>query len=195
VEKRTITAMFDDYQAATKAVTKLKSAGIPESDISLVSGNESIRKPGSFESPGTSDTTAEHAGTGAAMGAALGGGAGLLAGLGVMAIPGLGPVVAAGWLASVLLGAGAGAATGGIIGALTGAGIPEGVVGVGEAVELTSELVLPFHAVEKVVPVAKDDDEDRRDLATWIIVAPIDDRSNQRQLIVWPQKAPTAVVG
>jgi len=129
------------------------------------------------------------------MGAALGGGAGLLAGLGVMAIPGLGPVVAAGWLASVLLGAGAGAATGGIIGALTGAGIPEGVVGVGEAVELTSELVLPFHAVEKVVPVAKDDDEDRRDLATWIIVAPIDDRSNQRQLIVWPQKAPTAVVG
>jgi len=174
---------------ATKAVTRLKSAGIPESDISLVSGNESIRKPGSFESPGTSDTTAEHAGTGAAMGAALGGGAGLLAGLGVMAIPGLG--VAAGWLASVLLGA----ATGGIIGALTGAGIPEGVVGVGEAVELTSELVLPFHAVEKVVPVAKDDDEDRRDLATWIIVAPIDDRSNQRQLIVWPQKAPTAVVG
>jgi len=125
VEKHTIVAMFDDYQAATKAVTKLKSAGIPESDISLVSGNESIRKPGSFEPPANTDTTAEHAGTGAAMGAALGGGAGLLAGLGVMAIPGLGPVVAAGWLASVLLGAGAGAATGGIIGALTGAGIPE----------------------------------------------------------------------
>src|SRR6266550_4528241 len=63
VEKRTITAMFDDYQAATKAVSKLKSAGIPEADISLVGGNENMRTSGSSGAPATSDTTAEHAGT------------------------------------------------------------------------------------------------------------------------------------
>lgn len=55
----------------------------------------------------------------------LGGGAGLLAGLGILAIPGLGPVLAAGWLASTLVGAGAGAATGGLVGALAGAGIDD----------------------------------------------------------------------
>jgi len=59
------------------------------------------------------------------VGAAIGGGAGLLAGLGLLAIPGLGPVVAAGWLASTALGAVAGGATGGLIGALTGAGLSE----------------------------------------------------------------------
>jgi hypothetical protein len=63
-------------------------------------------------------------------------------------------------------------------------GCHEGAVGVREIVQLASELVLPFHAVEKVVPVAKDHDEDRRDLMTLIIVAPIDDRSDQRHLIV-----------
>ena len=55
----------------------------------------------------------------------MGGGAGLLAGLGMLAIPGLGPVVAAGWLAALAVGAAAGAATGGIVGALIGSGIPE----------------------------------------------------------------------
>ena len=53
----------------------------------------------------------------------IGGAAGLLAGLGLMAIPGVGPVVAAGWLVSTLTGAVAGGATGGVIGALTQAGI------------------------------------------------------------------------
>jgi len=84
-----------------------------------------MREVGSSGAAAASDSTAEDAGTGAAIGAAVGGGAGLLAGLGLLAIPGLGPVVAAGWLASTLLGAGAGAATGGIIGALTAAGVPE----------------------------------------------------------------------
>jgi hypothetical protein len=60
---------------------------------------------------------------GAGIGGALGGGAGLLAGLGLLAIPGLGPVVAAGWLAATAVGAAAGAATGGIVGALVDAGV------------------------------------------------------------------------
>jgi hypothetical protein len=71
------------------------------------------------------DDRAEGAGAGAGIGAGVGGAAGLLAGLGLLAIPGVGPVVAAGWLASTAAGAAAGAATGGIIGALTQAGVPK----------------------------------------------------------------------
>jgi hypothetical protein len=71
----------------------------------------------------TARTTAEAVGTGAGVGAAVGGTAGLLAGIGLMAVPGVGPVVAAGWLVSTLAGAVAGGATGGIIGALTQAEI------------------------------------------------------------------------
>ena len=72
---------------------------------------------------------AEDAAAGAGVGAVIGGTGGLLAGLGVMAIPGVGPVVAAGWLAATAVGALGGAAvggaTGGIVGALTDAGVPE----------------------------------------------------------------------
>jgi hypothetical protein len=57
------------------------------------------------------------------VGAAVGGTAGLLAGLGLMAIPGVGPVVAAGWLVSTLAGAAAGGVAGSVVGALTQAGI------------------------------------------------------------------------
>lgn len=62
-----------------------------------------------------------NAGEGAGIGAGVGGAAGLLAGLGMIAIPGIGPVVAAGWLAATA----AGAAAGGIIGAMTSAGVNE----------------------------------------------------------------------
>jgi len=63
------------------------------------------------------------AGTGATLGTVIGGGAGLLAGLGALAIPGVGPVVAAGWLIASLTGAGAGASVGGLLGSLLGHGV------------------------------------------------------------------------
>ncbi len=116
--KRTITALFDDYDDAVEAVGQLKEAGITDTDISLVSGRSSTRSA-------TDDDTISDAGKGAAIGGAIGGGAGLLAGLGMLAIPGLGPVVAAGWLASTLAGLAAGAATGGLVGALVDAGLTE----------------------------------------------------------------------
>ncbi|WP_375458677.1 hypothetical protein [uncultured Enterovirga sp.] len=131
---RTVTAMFDRYADATAAVTRLETAGIPHDNISLVSNDETERSrfdTASGTTSGTGVTGRDHpsaetgTGTGASVGTALGAGAGLLAGLGLLAIPGLGPVVAAGWLASTLVGAGVGAATGGIVGALTGAGIDE----------------------------------------------------------------------
>lgn len=71
------------------------------------------------------DAPATGAGTGATLGTVLGGGAGLLAGLGMLAIPGVGPVVAAGWLVATALGAGVGAASGGLLGSLVGAGVEE----------------------------------------------------------------------
>lgn len=128
---QTITAMFDNYDDAAKAVGKLESAGVPHANISIVSNDTATRgtyaeRPYATSGTGQdNDATEKGTGTGASVGTVLGGGAGLLAGFGMLAIPGLGPVVAAGWLASTLVGAGAGAATGGIIGALTGAGVDE----------------------------------------------------------------------
>jgi hypothetical protein len=119
---RTITAFFDDYDDAVEAVSRLRQAGITDADISLVSGSEKHR---SATRSNADDDTASDAGKGAAIGGAIGGGAGLLAGLGMLAIPGLGPIVAAGWLASTLAGLAAGAATGGLVGGLVDAGVPE----------------------------------------------------------------------
>src|SRR4029078_1173736 len=65
------------------------------------------------------DDRSEGAATGTGVGATVGGAAGLLAGLGLIAIPGVGPVVAAGWLVAALTGAAAGGATGVLMGALS----------------------------------------------------------------------------
>jgi hypothetical protein len=124
----TISRLYDNYPDAEKAVRGLEAAGVPHSDISIVANNSdnwwnSDKKP-DRDRDGVDDR-AESAGKGAGIGAGVGGAAGLLAGLGLLAIPGLGPVVAAGWLASTALGAAAGAATGGVVGALTEAGVSE----------------------------------------------------------------------
>jgi hypothetical protein len=122
----TISRLYDTYPDAERAVRALEAAGVSHSDISIVANNSdswfSTDKKVDRDRDGVDDR-AEAAGTGAGVGAGLGGAAGLLAGLGLLAIPGLGPVVAAGWLASTALGAAAGAATGGIVGALTEAGV------------------------------------------------------------------------
>ncbi|WP_375304980.1 general stress protein [Bradyrhizobium sp. A11] len=123
----TISRLYDTYADAERAVTRLESAGVPHSDISIVANNSDNwygSRSGKVDRDRDGvDDRAEGAGTGAGIGAGLGGAAGLLAGLGLLAIPGLGPVVAAGWLASMAAGAAAGAATGGIVGALTEAGV------------------------------------------------------------------------
>jgi hypothetical protein len=121
---RAVTSLYDTYEDAAHTVRDLESSGIPRDDISMVASNLDHR---------VADPGASNAGTGAATGASiggvLGGGAGLLAGLGMLAIPGVGPVVAAGWLVATAVGAaagaGAGAAAGGLIGSLTDAGVSE----------------------------------------------------------------------
>jgi len=123
----TISRLYDTYADAERAVTRLEEAGVPHSDISIVANNSDNwygSRSGKVDRDRDGvDDRAEGAGTGAGIGAGLGGAAGLLAGLGLLAIPGLGPVVAAGWFASMAVGAVAGAAAGGIVGALTEAGV------------------------------------------------------------------------
>src|ERR1700710_515593 len=121
----TISRLYDNYADAQKAVQGLEASGVPHADISIVSNNYDSWYGGNKvdrDHDGVDDR-AEGSGKGAGIGAGLGGAAGLLAGLGLLAIPGLGPVVAAGWLASTAVGAGAGGANGGGVGALTEAGV------------------------------------------------------------------------
>ncbi|MGB3447734.1 MAG: hypothetical protein WBA48_13665 [Xanthobacteraceae bacterium] len=122
----TISRLYDSYSDAKSAVNDLEAAGVPHADISIIANNSDdwYSQNGKVDRDGDGvDDRAEGAGTGAGIGAGVGGAAGLLAGLGLLAIPGLGPVVAAGWLAATAVGAAAGAATGGVLGALTQAGV------------------------------------------------------------------------
>ena len=133
----TISRLYDSYAQATEAVTNLERAGVPESDISIVSNNSDnwysennarriTRGPATVDRDRDGvDDRAEGAATGAGIGATAGGVVGLLTGLGLMAIPGVGPVVAAGWLVATAAGAAVGGTAGGIVGALTQAGTSE----------------------------------------------------------------------
>ncbi|TPM90585.1 general stress protein [Mesorhizobium sp. B2-1-3A] len=120
---KTVTGLFDNYDDAADAVGELEAQGIPRSNISIVANNSDDW----YEADRSE--AAEDAGAGAGIGAVVGGAGGLLTGLGVMAIPGIGPVVAAGWLAAtaagIVAGAVAGGAVGGIVGGLTESGVPE----------------------------------------------------------------------
>lgn len=128
---QTITGLFDHFDDAKAAVRELEDAGVPHSDISIVANDahgEHARLAGERGAE-TASAAGEDARQGAGIGAVVGGAGGLLAGLGLLAIPGVGPVVAAGWLATTLVGAVGGAAVGGVagglVGALTDAGVPE----------------------------------------------------------------------
>jgi hypothetical protein len=108
---RTITRSYDNYETARSVVEQLEASGISSSNVSIV---------------GRDGKTGEtNAAEGAGIGAGVGGAAGLLAGLGLLAIPGVGPVVAAGWLAATAAGAVAGAAAGGLVGSFVKEGHDE----------------------------------------------------------------------
>jgi len=127
---KTIVGLFDDVNEAHTVVQELIDAGVDHNKISIVA-NDAKGEYKQYRSDGSS--AAEGAGAGAVGGGVLGGVLGLLVGVGALAIPGIGPVLAAGPLAaalgtagaSTLVGAGVGAATGGIVGGLVGLGIPE----------------------------------------------------------------------
>src|SRR2546430_3894386 len=119
------TAVFGIYPNRTNvesAVDTLKAAGFRNSDISVLFPENTGTKDFAHEK----ETKApEGAAAGAGTGALLGGGLGWLVGIGALAIPGLGPFIAAGPIVAALAGAGAGGLNGGLTGALIGMGIPE----------------------------------------------------------------------
>jgi hypothetical protein len=111
-----VTHLYDDHGKAQEAVRALEASGFTDSEVSLASR---------FRDNGELVDDASGAATGASVGAVAGAGTGLLTALGVIAIPGVGPLVAAGVLATTLAGAATGAAAGGILGALTDYGVSE----------------------------------------------------------------------
>jgi hypothetical protein len=119
---RHIVGVFETEQAAISAIEDLKSLGYAPDDISVISRR---RGDADFIEEATQTKAPEGVATGATAGGVLGGVTGLLAGLGALAIPGIGPLLAAGPIAATLAGAAIGASAGGIVGGLIGMGIPE----------------------------------------------------------------------
>lgn len=131
---KTISHLYNDYPSARAAVSELEAAGIKSGDISIVASNadgwykndndgvKHVDIKHDRDRDGVDDRT-EGARTGAGIGGVAAGAAGLAVGLGLLAIPGIGPIVAAGWAASTLAGAVAGGITGGAIGALVESGV------------------------------------------------------------------------
>jgi uncharacterized membrane protein len=122
VAGETVVALFADPTAAEHGIQALKAAGFTEQQIGVAVRD---REQQQEITEGTGTQAAEGAAKGAMGGGMVGGVIGLLAGVGALVIPGIGPIIAAGALASTLTGAGVGAAAGGLIGALAGMGVPD----------------------------------------------------------------------
>ena len=118
----TVVGLFKNQVDAERAIQRLKQEGFTEKQIGVAMRDRGQQKE---LIEGTGTQAAEGAATGAIGGGVLGGVIGLLAGVGALVIPGVGPIIAGGALASTLAGAGIGAAAGGLLGALMGMGIPE----------------------------------------------------------------------
>jgi hypothetical protein len=119
------TAAFGIYKTqsgAEQAVDALKAAGFRNTDISALLPENQGTKDFAHEK---NTKAPEGAATGAGTGAVVGGTLGWLAGIGALAIPGVGPLIAAGPIVAALAGVGVGGAVGGLTGALVGMGIPE----------------------------------------------------------------------
>ena len=121
-KKTSVFGIYPTRASVENGVDSLKRAGFLPSDISVLfpfnEGNKDFAHEKHTKAP-------EGAATGAGTGAVVGGALGWLVGIGSLAIPGVGPFIAAGPIMAALAGAGVGGAVGGITGALVGMGIPE----------------------------------------------------------------------
>ena len=120
----TVAGVFNERRHAEMALNELRDAGFTPEQVSVVA-KDTDETQSMVERSDMAGAETKGAGTGALLGGLTGGLAGWLVGIGALAIPGIGPVVAAGALATTLGGAAIGAVAGGLIGALVGAGIPE----------------------------------------------------------------------
>jgi hypothetical protein len=135
-DRTVVTGMFDTLEEAQRAYDGLVREGFDRDDISLIASNAAgehdrylAEREGRYRDDDIVDADdlgpGEGAAAGGGIGAAIGGVGGVLMGLGLLAIPGVGPALAAGPLVSGLVGAGIGGAAGGITGALVNSGVPE----------------------------------------------------------------------
>ena len=122
MNKNAVFCIAKDHNQAETIVEALKSAGFPSSDISVLLPDTSGTRDFAHEQ---NTKLPEGATTGVVAGMGTGAILGWLAGIGTLAIPGVGPFIAAGPIMAALGGAAVGGATGGVIGALVGMGIPE----------------------------------------------------------------------
>lgn len=122
MDEKKIVGVFETEQEASRAIEALQNDGFPSKDISVITKDredlESLTKDTGTKAP-------EGVAAGVATGGMLGGVTGLLAGIGALAIPGIGPILAAGPIAATLAGLAVGAGAGGMVGGLIGLGIPE----------------------------------------------------------------------
>jgi hypothetical protein len=121
-KKTAVFGIYTTVAAADTATDTLVKAGFSVSDVSALLPENLGSKPIATEK---NTKASEGAAAGAGSGAVLGGALGLLAGIGALAIPGVGPLIAAGPIMAALAGLGVGGAVGGFTGALIGLGIPE----------------------------------------------------------------------
>lgn len=115
-------AIFPDVTQTENAVDRLINAGFSSSDISVLGPDKRSTRELATEK---NTKAPEGAAAGGVVGGAIGGTLGLLAGIGALAIPGLGPFIAAGPIMGLLGGIGSGGVVGGVVGALVGMGLPE----------------------------------------------------------------------
>jgi hypothetical protein len=120
--RRTVVGVFDGPNHAEMALTGLKEAGVAPEQVSVVARDDRETR-GMVESTGMGG--GEGVAAGAVLGGITGGALGWLVGLGALVIPGVGPIIAAGALATALGGAAIGAAAGGLLGALVDLGVPK----------------------------------------------------------------------
>lgn len=120
--KQKVVGVFETDEAASRAIEQLISKGYTNEEISVITRSKEDQR--AIESE-TGTKAPEGIAAGAATGGVLGGLAGLFAGIGALAIPGIGPILAAGPIAATLTGAAVGAGAGGLVGGLVGLGIPE----------------------------------------------------------------------
>src|SRR5687768_8276648 len=120
--KKAVVCIVATQPQAEALVSDLEAMGFPRTDISVLFPNRQDTRGFALENH---TKAPEGAVAGVSAGGVVGGTFGLLAGIGALAIPGLGPFIAAGPLMAALSGAAAGAAVGGVTGALIGLGIPE----------------------------------------------------------------------
>src|SRR5581483_12018672 len=114
--------LFTSISQADECVSALINAGFRNQDISILAADKTTTKELATEK---NTKAPEGTTTGVTAGGVIGGTIGLLAGIGAIAIPGVGPLIAAGPIMGTLAGLSAGAAAGGLVGALIGMGIPE----------------------------------------------------------------------